>query len=91
MLFSRFRRNSARQCGHITRAPIMSSGTFPGPGRCAVTLLRPWTKRNFKPEDPPDRAFFEVPAPSKLVIGASDVDGLGKAVDAMVKLVKKAR
>jgi len=77
--------------GHCARLPIMSSGTFPGPGRCAVTLLRPWTKRNFKPEDPPDRAFFEMPAPGKLVIGASDVDGLDKAVDAMGKLVKKAR
>jgi len=81
-----------RRDGHTARLPIMTSLSFPGPGRSAVCLVRPFGKISQAactfPADKerPD----EEPLPSTLVIGFSDVDGLNAAVDAVMKLVRKA-
>ncbi|HUS59048.1 MAG TPA: alpha-amylase family protein [Planctomycetota bacterium] len=77
--------------GHAARLPIMASAAFPGPGRCAVALLRPYTKRDSNASETPDRLFVENPAPVKLVIGASDVGGLSAGVAEVVKLIGKAK
>jgi len=81
-----------RRNGHPARLPIMTSLSFPGPGRSAVCLVRSFGKISQDictfPSDKerPD----EEPLPTTLVIGFSDVDGLNAAADAVVKLVRKA-
>ena len=73
--------------GHSAPLPIICSNTFPGPGRSAVTLLRPYKKRRANGKEiQQGRIFGEDPAPTSLVIGASDVNGLEAGVDNVIKL-----
>jgi len=81
-----------RRDGHTARLPIMTGLSFPGPGRSAVCLVRPYGKISQvlctfpADKERPD----EEPLPTTLVIGFSDVDGLDAAVDTVAKLVRKA-
>jgi len=76
--------------------PIVTTHSFPGPGRCAVTLTRPYYKRkldwraNVKEgeSDPRVRGWVETPAPHRsLVIGGSDAAGVDAGVDAVIGLL----
>jgi hypothetical protein len=75
--------------GHTQPLPFLTSETFPGPGRSIVVLLRPFRKRDAKPEDKTENLFVEEPAPPKLLVGASDVGGLEAAVDALVEIARE--
>jgi len=76
---------------HTMRLPIMSSHTFPGPGRSATTLLRPFRKQSVDGGDAAKgRAFIEGYATPKLVVGASDLKGLEAAVERLIELIKKS-
>ena len=76
---------------HTARLPIMTSLSFPGPGRCAVVLTRPFIKQweNCQPPPEPNVRVPEKPAPPTLVIGASDVTGLSLGVDKVIGLIAK--
>jgi len=69
---------------HTAQLPIVTSHTFPGPGRSVITLLRPFRKRNAPSEG---KLFAEDPVPTKLVVGASDIEGLKAAVENVIKLI----
>jgi hypothetical protein len=75
--------------GHSAPLPVICSHTFPGPGRSAATLLRPYKKRRANgTEIQQGKIFGESPAPVRLVIGASDVNGLEAGVDNIIRLVQ---
>ena len=77
--------------GHTVPLPIMTSLSFPGPGRAAIVLLRPYTKvweSGLFPADTPRPD--EKPAPTAMVVGASDAAGLEQAVDKLIKILPKA-
>jgi len=72
---------------HTARWPIMTSHTFPGPGRSATTLLRPFRKRAAIGNEAKGRATLESPAPQTLIIGASGEEGLNAGVDNLIRLI----
>lgn len=78
--------------GHTARLPFMPTLTFPGANRAVVTLLRPYVKQWESGLLPPGKERpEETPAPSALIIGASDDAGLKSAVAMLVKLLPKKR
>ena len=73
------------------RLPFMPTRHFPGPGKNIVMLTRPYQRiwGPGRPEVNEKDLFKEQPAPSTLVIGASDAAGLATGVDAVIKLLRK--
>ena len=66
--------------------PIVTTHTFPGPGRSAVTLTRPYGK---KAVSAPGRIYTEVPTKVRsLIIGGSDSAGVNAGTDAVIALLK---
>ena len=65
--------------------PIVATQSFPGPGRCAVTLTRPYRKQNA------DKGpiYRDTPAKARwLVVGGSDAAGVEAGVAEVIKLLK---
>ena len=78
--------------GHTARLPFMPTLTFPGTGRAVVELLRPYTKQWESGLLPPGKTRpEELPAPTALIIGASDDTGLHTAVAAVIKLLPRKK
>lgn len=76
---------------HTMRLPVMSSHTFPGPGRSVVSLLRPFRKGILEGANAEaTKLFGESYAPPQLVIGASDIKGLEAGIENLMKLVRAA-
>jgi len=83
---------------HDALLPVVTTHTFPGPGRCAVTLTRPYYKRkmgwnpNAGPEsDQNVRLYAETPPKWRgLIVGGSDPAGVDAGVEEVVKLLKPA-
>jgi hypothetical protein len=77
--------------GHTAPLPFMTSQNFPGPGRSITVLTRPYTKTwsGAAGQDAAktDELFALKPAPSVLVVGASDPEGLRGAVKELVELI----
>ncbi len=78
---------------HNPRLPIVTSRSFPGPGRAVIVLTRPYTRKhlgNIGEDKVKGGLFKQEPAPAQLVIGASDPAGMMLGVKTLEKLVKKA-
>ena len=72
---------------HDATLPIVATHSFPGPGRSAVALTRPYVKRKGRGSK---GLFQEEPASWRgLVIGGSDAAGVGAGVDEVINLLGK--
>ena len=76
---------------HNPRLPIVTSRAFPGPGRSVLVMLRPFNRKTAKPEEAGGRLFLEEPAPTAVVVGATETTGMAAGVDRLLELVKKAK
>ena len=74
---------------HTMRLPIMTSHTFPGPGRSVITLLRPFVK--YADGGNQGKALTESFASPKLVVGASDTKGLEAGIENLIELAAKLK
>ncbi|NQT21600.1 MAG: hypothetical protein HQ592_17985 [Planctomycetes bacterium] len=52
-------------------------------------LLRPFMKRGTRDDEASGKLLAESPAPTRLVIGASDPGGLEAGVDNLIKLIRE--
>jgi len=95
-IYAGSRMNRDHQEIHDAPLPIVTTHTFPGPGRCAVALTRPYCKRklNWDPNAGPEseqeaRIYIEEPASWRgLVIGGSDAAGVDAGAVAVIRLLK---
>ena len=79
-------RPDRREDQHDAPLPIVTTHSFPGPGRCAVVLTRPYIKELARD---PKVVFTEKPARWRgLVIGGSDAAGVEAGVAEVIKLLK---